>query len=261
MSESEMMSESETWICYFCARDYSWEPGVLFNKKICGSIFKLVVLSLCFGLQTAYAQVAPTAVEVVRYQGLHLAAHQGDVAAARNLIDDKADLESRDSSGRTPIIVAAFASHENVVQLLKDAGADINALEDQAYDVVTIASVANDLPMLDLALKLGANSGNVTSPYDGTALIAAAHLGHHRVVKRLIEAKAPLDHINNLQWTALIEAVVLGDGGANHVETVRLLLNAGADRTIGDSQGSTPLELAVSRGYEEIVELFESMKR
>ena len=51
------------------------------------------------------------------------------------------------------------------------------------------------------------------SPYDGTALIAAAHLGHHEVVRALVEAGAPLDHVNNLGWTALIEAVILGDGG------------------------------------------------
>ena len=37
------------------------------------------------------------------------------------------------------------------------------------------------------------------------------------------EAGAPLDHVNNLGWTALMEAVVLGDGGSDHQEVVRLL--------------------------------------
>ena len=225
-----------------------------------GMFYRSLILICCFGFQPALAQVAPTAIEASKYKGLHLAAFHGDIAAAKKLIDDKYDLELRDSAGRTPIIVAAFASHENMVRLLKDAGADINAMENRAYDVVTIASVANDLPMLDQVLELGANSGNVTSPYEGTALIAASHLGHHQVVKRLIEADAPLDHINNLQWTALIEAVVLGNGGPDHIETVRLLLNAGADRSIGDSDGNTPLELAVSRGYTEIVKLFEKTR-
>ena len=97
----------------------------------------------------------------------------------------------------------------------------MNALENQAYDIVTIAAVANDLEVLDTALSNGASPSNITSPYDGTALIAAAHLGHHEVVKRLIDAGAPLDHVNNISWTALIEAVVLGDGGPNHVQTAR----------------------------------------
>ena len=81
-------------------------------------------------------------------------------------------------------------------------GANPNALDAQRYDIVTIAAVANDVPMLKVALEGGASAKNVTSPYDGTALIAAAHLGHDEVVKVLIVAGAPLDHVNNLRWTA-----------------------------------------------------------
>ncbi|OED35202.1 hypothetical protein AB833_30855 [Chromatiales bacterium (ex Bugula neritina AB1)] len=215
------------------------------------------LLVLASGLQPVQAQTAPSAREAAAYDGLHLAAFRGDTAAAAKLIAAKADIEARDSSGRTPVIVAAHQSHEAIVRLLMEAGAYMNAMDYQAYDAVTIAAVANDLPMLDLVLTLDASAANITSPYDGTALIAAAHLGHDKIVKRLIEAKAPLDHVNNLKWTALIEAVVLGDGGPAHTETVRLLLEAGADRTIGDSQGITPLEHAKSRHDSEMVELLK----
>jgi hypothetical protein len=81
-------------------------------------------------------------------------------------------------------------------------GADPDAFESLQYD---IAAVANDVPMLKLALEGGCKATNVTSAYQGTALIAAAHLGHDEVVRMLIAAKAPLDHANNLGWTALIE--------------------------------------------------------
>ena len=74
----------------------------------------------------------------------------------------------------------------------------MNALEGQAYDVVTIAAVANDPELMSLALALGNRADLITSRYDGTALIAAAHLGHAEVVRRLIAAGAPLDHVNNL---------------------------------------------------------------
>ncbi len=80
--------------------------------------------------------------------------------------------------------------------------------------------------------------------YDGTALIAAAHLGHFVIVKTLIEAGAPLDHINNLNWTAVIEAIVLGDGGQQHMATLRALVAAGANVNLADGRGSTPLQLA-----------------
>ncbi len=84
-----------------------------------------------------------------------------------------------------------------------------------------IAAVADDPEMVSLAMKLGNAPDLITSVYDGTALIAAAHFGHHDVVARLVEGGAPLDHINNLAWTALIEAVVLGDGGDDHIKTVQ----------------------------------------
>ena len=152
-----------------------------------------------------------------------------------------------------PLHVAAFASHEAAVAALAKAGADVNALDGDKYDMVTIAAVANDLDMLKAALAAGNRADLTTSIYDGTALIAAAHLGHADVVKILIDAGAPLDHVNNLGWTALIEAVVLGDGRSAHQQTVRHLVDAGANREIADRQGKRPLDLAKQRGYQEIV--------
>ena len=131
----------------------------------------------------------------------------------------------------------------------------MNALDGQVYDVLTIAAVADDPELVSLAMQLGNRADLVTSVYDGTALIAAAHLGHAEVVRRLIGGGAPLDHVNNLGWTALIEAVILGDGGAAHVETVRALVEAGADATLSDRDGVTPLQHAELRGYDEIVSL------
>ena len=221
----------------------------------------LLVASLSIAtIPKALAQTPPSAEDIKSYGGLHLAAHEGDVAVITKLIADGADLEARDRAGRTALHVAAFASQDEVIQALAEAGADLNALEDRAYDIVTIAAVADDLDLLDLSLSLGASAGNVTSPYDGTALIAAAHLGHHEVVDSLIKADAPLDHVNNLNWTALIEAVVLGDGGPDHIETLRLLIDAGANQAIPDGQGATPLQLAKARGYEDMIGILEAAR-
>ena len=136
-------------------------------------------------------------------------------------------------------------------------GANPNALDAQRYDIVTIAAVADDVPMLKVALEGGTSAKNVTSPYDGTALIAAAHLGHDEVVKVLIAAGAPLDHVNNLGWTAVIEAIVLGNGGKRHTETLRALIAAGANPNLADGRGTTPLALARGRGYGEMVKILE----
>jgi ankyrin repeat protein len=111
--------------------------------------------------------------------------------------------------------------------------------------------------MLKVALEGGGNPKAVTSRYNGTALIAAAHLGHAEVVRTLIAAHAPLDHVNNLQWTALIESIVLGDGDKNHTETLRALVEAGANVNIPDGSGVTPLKLARNRGYRDMVAILE----
>lgn len=221
----------------------------------------LVFLLIAF-VTAAEAQTAPSASDIEGYHGLHRAAHLGDLATIRALVAAGADLDARDRSGRTPVHVAAFASHDDTVRALAEAGADMNALENRAYDVLTIAAVANDPELVALAMELGNRSDLVTSVYDGTALIAAAHLGHYDVVRRLIEGGAPLDHVNNLGWTALMEAVVLGDGGPDHIATVLVLVEAGANANIPDRDGVTPLQHAVARGSTEMSDILsrESVK-
>ena len=196
------------------------------------------------------AQVPPDAAQIARYQGLHAAAQRGDLAGLTTLIAARADLNARDTVGRTPLHVATFARQREMIRALAKAGADLSALENDRYDAVTIA--ADDEETLRLLLSLGAGASLVTSRYDGTALIAAAHLGHDAVVRQLIRAGAPLDHVNNLHWTALIESIVLGDGGVRHVVCLRALLAAGADTRLTDREGRSPLALAQSREFSEM---------
>ncbi len=207
---------------------------------------------------SAQAQIPPSKNEVAGYTGLLAAAAKGDAAEIKALVANGANVDTRDGYGRTPLHVATFRGHHDAMRALADAGVDPNALENDRYDIVTIAAVDNDVSTLKLALELGGSAKNITSPYDGTALIAAAHLGHTEVVRILIDAGAPLDHINNLDWTALIESIVLGDGGERHTETLKALVEAGADVNIADRNGQTPLMLARSRDYAKMVAILKS---
>ena len=219
--------------------------------------FLAILLVALLTVLPASAQVAPTEADLRAYRGLHAAAARGDVADIEARIAAGEDKEAVDARRRTPLHVAVYRKQHDASRALIRLGADPNKLDIDRYDIITIAAVANDVPMLKIALEGGGNPKAVTSRYDGTALIAAAHLGHAEVVRTLIAARAPLDHVNNLQWTALIESIVLGDGGSNHTETLRALVEAGANVNIPDGSGATPLTLARSRGHRDMVAILE----
>ncbi len=229
-------------------------------KLTLARIVAAATVALCTGLALpALAQVGPTPSQTASYAGQHAAAWRGDAAAVRRLASaERAGLDARDAQGRTPLHVATFARQRAAVRTLAEAGAKLNLLENDRYDAVTIAAVAGDEETLALLLSLGASAKQVTSRYDGTALIAAAHLGHAGVVRQLIAAGAPLDHVNNLHWTATIEVIVLGDGGMRHRDTLQALIDSGANLQLSDKQGHTPLQLARARGYLEMVRMLQA---
>ncbi len=201
------------------------------------------------------AQLPPSEDELERYEGLHAAAARGDVGTIERLVSAGARIESRDRHGRTSLMVAGYKRNHAAAEALIGAGANLNALDNDQYDLLTISAVLDDLEMVKLAIAAGADTKLITSPYEGTALIAAAHLGHVDVVRALIDGNAPLDHVNNLNWTALIEAIVLGDGGPRHIAIVRALIDAGADPDLPDGYGKTPLALARQLDHEAIADI------
>ena len=208
-----------------------------------------------FAAPLQLAQQPPRDDEMERYTGLHAAAAKGDAESIKRLVSAGAKVNARDGNGRTPLMVAGFKRNHVAAKALIDAGADLNAFDDDRYDLLTISGVLDDVKMVKLAIASGADTKLITSPYEGTALIAAAHLGHVEVVRALIAGKAPLDHVNNLGWTALIEAIVLGDGGSRHTTIVRDLIVAGADVNLADANGRTPLVLAQDRGYTAMIDI------
>ena len=118
-------------------------------------------LAACLALvaiaPAAQAQVAPSAAEVARYSGLHAAAHRGELAQVNKLLASGAPVDARDPYGRTALHVATFARQREVIKAQAQAGANLGLLENDRYDAVTIASVADDESTLRLLLlELGA---------------------------------------------------------------------------------------------------------
>jgi ankyrin repeat protein len=137
------------------------------------------------------------------------------------------------------------------------AGADVNRQDRTQQSAFLIATSDGYVDLLRLTIEAGADVHR-TDSYDGTGLIRAADRGHVEVVRELLKTPIRIDHVNRLGWTALLEAVILGDGGPRHAEVVRLLVEAGANVNIADSSGVTPLGHARARTFSGIVKLLEA---
>jgi ankyrin repeat protein len=144
----------------------------------------------------------------------------------------------------------------DVARALIAAGADVDLQDADRNNALLVTGVTGSVAMLREVLK-GDPDFTLTNRYGGVSVIPASERGHVDYVRAVLDTEIDVDHVNNLGWTALLEAVILGDGGEAHVEIVRLLLGAGADRSIADRDGVTALEHARERGYDELVRLLE----
>ncbi len=184
------------------------------------------------------------------------AANDGDVDAVRRWVKSGENVDARDGTGRTALLIAARANQAEAARVLIDAGADINA-KDAIQDTPFLYAAAegrNDI--LRHILSTGRANLRDTNRYGGVALIPASHHGHVETVRMLLDTEIDIDHVNNLGWTAILEAVILGDGGPVYQEIVGMLVRAGA-RPIPDRDGRTPLDHARAMGFGEIAKILE----
>ena len=190
-------------------------------------------------------------------RALIAAAAAGDAARVRQLLGQGASVHAADERGRTALIAAAYARQNEVARLLIEAGADVNRQDDTRQSAYLIPTADGNLELLRITLAAGADVHSLDS-FNGTGLIRAADRGHVEVIAELLKTPMKVDHVNRLGWTALLEAIILGDGGPRHTECVRLLLAAGADPNLADGQGVTPLTHARRKGHAEMARLLEA---
>ena len=179
------------------------------------------------------------------------AATSGDADTAAAALRAGADIDTRDERRRTPLLLAATHDHVDVARLLVALGADPDALDAQHDTPWLITGVTGSVPMLEALLPANPDL-TVVNRYGGVSLIPASDRGHVDYVRRVVQTDIDVNHVNDLGWTALLEAVILGDGGADYQEIVRILLDAGADPDISDRDGRTPLDHAKAKGHTEI---------
>ncbi|WP_235555658.1 ankyrin repeat domain-containing protein [Niabella agricola] len=189
--------------------------------------------------------------------GIVAAVKKNQLSVVEAALKKGADVNTVDQDKRSLLLIATHANNLEMATLLVTHGANVNQ-QDQIKDSPFLyAGAAGFTELVKLFLEHGARF-DVFNRYNGTALIPACERGHIEVVKLLANTKGfPMDHVNRLGWTALMEAVVLGNGSKKYVTVVQLLADAGCNVNIPDQDGVTALQHARSRGYTKIAGILE----
>jgi hypothetical protein len=204
--------------------------------------------------QTAVSAVLDTKASASALLGAASAGDANKVAAA---LAAGAPIESRDDHRRTPLLLAALNDRVDVARLLVQLGADPDAQDDRKDSAWLVTGVTGSVAMLETLLPANPDL-TLRNRFGGTSVIPASERGHVAYVRRVVKTKINVNHVNNLGWTALLEAIILGKGTQPWQDIVQTLVTAGANPNLPDADGVTPLRHAGSRGYTEIAKILRT---
>lgn len=154
--------------------------------------------------------------------------------AVTTLLANGADPRIADNEGNTPLHFAARSSDPGVVALLRDAAAEVDALNHDGLSPLGIACVAGNWRLAKFLLERGARP----DPQGGQPVLLAAAATEEddpAGVQLLLKHKAKIDARDAQQRSALHEAAFAG-----HIDILATLIAAGADLHGRDSAGRTP---------------------
>ncbi|GAA1517624.1 ankyrin repeat domain-containing protein [Kribbella lupini] len=209
--------------------------------------------------QAAVSAVLKTERPKAPATALLAAATSGDANQAAAALAAGAAIESTDSNRRTPLLLASLNDRVEVARLLVGLGANPDAQDDRQDSAWLVTGVTGSVAMLETLLPARPDL-TLRNRFGGVSVIPASERGHVDYVRRVVKTRIDVDHVNDLGWTALLEAVILGKGTEPWQQIVRVLLAAGADPSLADSDGVTPLQHAQKRGYDEIATILREAK-
>jgi ankyrin repeat protein len=144
--------------------------------------------------------------------------------------------------------MAAFEGHREVVEILLDAGTDINttgAAFGRGGSALYSAVVNLQPEVAKLLIERGADVNQPDLEFGETPLIPAAARNLPEIVALLLENGADIDHQDNLGRTALHYAAFSKYGGVGSPKSAQILIDYGASLDIEDVEGLTPLDIAL----------------
>ena len=177
-----------------------------------------------------------------------------NVGAIETLLKQGVNPNWHNLKGVWPICLAAQKGGVEIIQMLIDAGAEVNAQNDTTLATAIIqASHFGYVDAVNLLLS------NKADPHDAnakgtTALMRAAQEGHIEIAQSLLRANVDVNRRNQEGMNALMLASQRG-----HSNIVRILIQAKAAMDDQTTQGSTALMLACKRGHEDCAQILVSM--
>lgn len=222
------------------------------------SHIKIVLLVIISTLSVQCKSMDTTNQDNIAQNDIIEAVTKGQINTVKTLLDNGANANQKGKDSKPLLLIATEKKDLAMAKLLIQYGANVNQQDNILDSPFLYAGASGYTELVKLYLDHGADF-KIFNRYNGTALIPACERGHVETVRLLANTKGfPIDHINRLGWTALLEAIILGDGSQKYVDIVQILLDANSDKNIADNEGVTPLQHARKKGFNKIVTLLEA---
>jgi len=185
---------------------------------------------------------------------LHFSSRYGHLSVVEYLVNQKADINSKDENDNTPLHFAARNGHLSVVEYLVNQKADINSKDENDNTPLHFAARNGHLSVVEFLVNQKADI-NSKDENDNTPLHFAARNGHLSVVEFLVNQKADINSKDENDNTPLHFAARNG-----HLSVVEFLVNQKADINSKDENDNTPLHFAAQNGHLSVVEYLVNQK-
>jgi uncharacterized protein len=169
------------------------------------------------------------------------------------LLSDGANLNSSiDKEDRTPLLIAGFYGNPEIIELLISRGSVISHTDIYGRNALHYAARAGSCPNIR-ALVRGGMAVNGSGKIDEyTPLMEAAWAAKVESIRCLIELGADKNASDGSGFTALMQAV-----WSRNVDSVQLLVDTGADLSHRNNHGETALDIAIGIKQDEIARILE----